>query len=325
MHFSTLNRERHQWLWQVAVFWGGAIMPAFAAVAETGAPTVRIFEWQPFLAPFHAVVLHLPIGFLTVSFILELHRFFRPKEELRQINTLILALSLATGIITAAFGLMRAGTGGYDQHAIDLHRAYGLAVLACTLVALVLQRLAYRDQAGRGWICAYRGQLGITLALLVVAGHLGGNLTHGEKYLVENAPDFVRTLLEDDVPPNSKATEALDEKQRFYRERVQPVFAAKCYNCHGPDKQKGGYRLDLSDRALKGGESGKAGIKPFDPMESYLVRLILLPSDHDDVMPPSGKKPLSIEEIAAILEWIRNGALFPSAATSAAVPARRLS
>lgn len=50
----------------------------------------RLFEWRPFLAPFHAVVLHFPIGFLTLAGILEIYREFRPSLELRRVTLLVL-------------------------------------------------------------------------------------------------------------------------------------------------------------------------------------------------------------------------------------------
>ena len=33
---------------------------------------------------------------------------------------------------------------------------------------------------------------------------------------------------------------------------IQPLLAASCYECHGPEKQKGGLRVDLKAAALKG-------------------------------------------------------------------------
>src|SRR5438874_2154166 len=36
---------------------------------------------------------------------------------------------------------------------------------------------------------------------------------------------------------------------------VQPIFKANCVTCHGPDKQRGGLRLDTK-AALQGGDSG---------------------------------------------------------------------
>ena len=54
---------------------------------------------------------------------------------------------------------------------------------------------------------------------------------------------------------------------------VQPILAKSCYSCHGPDKQRGGLRLDLKARALKGGDNG-AAIVPGKGADSLLVRYV---------------------------------------------------
>ncbi|MEO6786717.1 MAG: c-type cytochrome domain-containing protein, partial [Chthoniobacteraceae bacterium] len=226
---------------------------------------------------------------------------------------------LLSGIVSAMLGILRATGGGYETRAVDSHRWTGIAVVVTTLLTFVVQRFAYRDETRRALTVAYRSLLTATLTLLVIAGHIGGNLTHGAKYLTENAPAFVRDFFEEKSPETADATPAgkLDEKQRFFAERVQPILEAKCIRCHGLEKQKGDYRLDEPVVALKGGESGKAAIKPGDPLGSELVRLILLPPDDDDVMPPKGKEPITGEEVLTIIRWIQKGAPFPAAATSA--------
>ena len=286
------------------------------ASATTGLhPT---FLWRPFLAPFHAVVLHFPIGFVTMVLVLELYRFFRPNAELKRVTTLTLWLSLLSGGVAAMLGILRATNGGYEPNDLESHRWTGLAVVTCTLLALGTQYLAYRDE-GR-WVrtLAYRFLIVATLGLLVAAGHKGGNLTHGSKYLTENAPVFLRTLMGESEAAGdpSTAVAGLDERQRFFVEHVRPIFERKCVRCHGPEKQKGDYRLDQADLALKGGESGKLAIKPGDALGSELVRLILLPPGDDDIMPPSGKEAVTPEETLTIIRWIQKGALFPVAATS---------
>jgi uncharacterized membrane protein len=290
-----------------------------ATALAQGAPSGKVFQWHPFLAPFHSVVLHLPIGFLMMAFILELYRLGRPSEELKRVVTLVVWFSLLSGITTAAFGILRAGGGGYEPHAVELHRWTGLFVPVCTLATLALQRWAYRSGA-TGVTFAFRSSLFCTLALLVVAGHFGGNLTHGSGYLVENAPAFVRDLLEPARPADSVQPGEGTEQQQFYTHKVEPILKEKCYRCHGPEKQKSGYRLDQPELALKGGESGKAAIKPGDVLGSNLARLILLPPDHDDVMPPRGKEPLKLEELMNIVHWIRSGAVFAGGSKVAAGP-----
>ena len=149
--------------------------------------------------------------------------------------------------------------------------------------------------------------------MLVIAGHQGGNLTHGSKYLVENAPGFVKTLLDETAPAEGKIEKGSAGGENLFAAKVRPLLEAKCLQCHGAAKHKGGYRLDVSEMALKGGESGRAAIKPGNPLESNLVRLILLPRDSDDVMPPDGKEPLTSDEIMILIRWIQAGAPFDEA------------
>src|SRR2546427_10293976 len=40
-----------------------------------------------------------------------------------------------------------------------------------------------------------------------------------------------------------------------FENEVKPLLAAHCVQCHGPEKQKSGLRLDQKEAALKGGGS----------------------------------------------------------------------
>ena len=301
------------WLLPVALLLFATLSVLAAGESAAAVPsTPKIFQWRPFLAPFHAVVLHYPIGFITMAFLLEIYGMRQPSLEVKRITRFVIWISLISGIVAATFGILRAAGGGYEHRAVETHRWTGLGVVACTLATLALQKFTCRDNARRAWTYAYRSLLTVTLGLLVVAGHMGGNLTHGSKYLTENAPTFVRELLTDEPMEKTEETPAanLDEGQRFFVEQVQPILNAKCVRCHGSEKQKGGYRLDQPEMALKGGESEKPSIKPGNPLESRLAQLILLPPGHDDIMPPEGKEPLTPEEIGVVLHWIRIGAPF---------------
>lgn len=280
--------------------------------ARAAAPAEGLFQWRPFLAPFHSVVLHLPIGFITAAFLLELYRFFKPSEEVRRITAWALIMSFVTGVITAVFGWMRGGTGDYEPALLQKHTIYGIAVPVALLATIALQWVAYREGGRKLSRNLYFASLLATVGLVTVAGHYGGDLTHGSKYLTEYAPNFVKKLLEEESA-QAVVTEKKrqDENARFFEEKVQPILASKCIACHGAEKQKGHYRMDKAEAALKAGESGKTPIKPGDPLGSYVVQLILLPPDHDDLMPPVGKKQLKPEETIVLIEWIRNGAKYP--------------
>lgn len=282
------------------------------AVLATAGSAGASFDLRRFLAPFHSVVLHYPIGFLTLAFILELWSLRNRSRELRTVIHLVVGLGALTSILSAALGLFRAGDGEYEAGSLNEHKWYGIGVTAASVVAYGLLK-GYRAQPLRAWLLgAYRGVLLVSIGLLAITGHLGGNLTHGSNYLFEGAPDFIKAMMaEENFETDAAPT---DEQQRYFVEQIRPIFEAKCYSCHGAEKQRGDYRLDDPVIALKGGESGDPAIKPGDPLGSHLVRLIVLPPDDDDVMPPAGKLALSPEEIGRVIQWIKVGAVFPGEA-----------
>src|SRR5437868_5869638 len=63
-------------------------------------------------------------------------------------------------------------------------------------------------------------------------------------------------------------------KQIDFVADIQPIFEAKCVKCHGPEKQKSGYRLDEKNTALHGGDEHAPNIKPGDADGSPLVRFV---------------------------------------------------
>lgn len=90
---------------------------------------------------------------------------------------------------------------------------------------------------------------------------------------------------------------------------IQPIFIKRCFECHGPDKVKGGLRLDAKAEAMKGGKSGKPAIAPGKSSESELIRRVAT-DDMDDRMPPKGE-PLEPAQIAALRAWMDAGAVWP--------------
>ena len=82
-----------------------------------------------------------------------------------------------------------------------------------------------------------------------------------------------------------------------------------CLSWHGATKDKGELKLDSKASAMKDGENGVC-IVPGKPLESSLYMLITLPEDHDDVMPPDGREPLTPEESMELIHWIQAGASF---------------
>jgi hypothetical protein len=94
----------------------------------------------------------------------------------------------------------------------------------------------------------------------------------------------------------------------FSRE-VRPILSQHCFKCHGPDKQKGGLRLDQRESAVKPAKSDAIAIVPGKSEASELLRRVTS-HDDDDVMPPheGGNKPLTASQIKTLRAWIAAGA-----------------
>ncbi|TDJ74582.1 MAG: DUF1553 domain-containing protein [Planctomycetota bacterium] len=94
---------------------------------------------------------------------------------------------------------------------------------------------------------------------------------------------------------------------------VRPILARRCFECHGPDKQKGSLRLDVRDSLFRGPDPDFPPVVPGDLEASGLFERVTLPADDPDVMPAKGE-PLSVDEIEVLRKWITAGAPAPASA-----------
>jgi mono/diheme cytochrome c family protein len=108
--------------------------------------------------------------------------------------------------------------------------------------------------------------------------------------------------------PGATGAEAVD-----YVRDIRPILSRKCYSCHGPKKQKSGFRLDTVAAAIEGGEAGPAIV----PGKSNRSRLIQVVTGADEVpaMPPEGPR-LTAKQIALLRAWIDQGAKGPTGETA---------
>src|SRR2546423_1629918 len=111
-----------------------------------------------------------------------------------------------------------------------------------------------------------------------------------------------------------RAAGAATSKPIDFATQIQPILKQACYDCHGPQKQKGKLRLDSRELAMSGGGSGPS-ITPGDGAHSYLVKRLLGDGDEDRM--PLKRDPLTAEQIALIKTWIDQGAKWPDAANVA--------
>jgi len=96
---------------------------------------------------------------------------------------------------------------------------------------------------------------------------------------------------------------------------IRPLFESHCFECHGPEKQKASFRLDLRAAAMKGGSDGPA-ILAGKSGESSLIEHVSAPVGDEARMPPKGEG-LSAAEIDLLKRWIDAGAPWPDALAGA--------
>lgn len=120
------------------------------------------------------------------------------------------------------------------------------------------------------------------------------------------------------APPKKRAAldpaelpEPLNRPVKYFGD-VHPVLAKHCVSCHGPDKQKGGLRLDSQEAALKGGSSYGPALVPGKSAESPLI-LFMAHLEPDMEMPPD-EDMLPEATLAVLRAWIDQGAKWPAKA-----------
>lgn len=106
--------------------------------------------------------------------------------------------------------------------------------------------------------------------------------------------------------------QAPEQGVEFFEKKVRPVLFEKCLSCHGEKVQQGRLRLDNRASFLKGGERGAIFVVNA-PEKSLLLHAVQY-RDPNLQMPPKGK--LSEEQIAALTDWIKMGAPYPSNKTA---------
>lgn len=113
------------------------------------------------------------------------------------------------------------------------------------------------------------------------------------------------------------AEEPSADQLRFFEEKVRPLIAENCFECHSEKKQQGDVRLDRRDTVFP------HLIVAGQPDQSRLLQ-VLKYDPNDTRMPPKAK--LSQDKIDLLTEWVKQGAPWPAdsaaAPTHASIPRR---
>ena len=252
-----------------------------------------------FLGRFHVLVLHLPIGMIVALFVLE---YLSRKERYRYLEAASPYLWGATAIsalVTVLLGYMHFAEGGFTGASGDQHRFFG------TVTAVIATGVAFLRMGS--FASSYKPLFFpaslVLLVLVSITGHYGGNLTHGSTFLVEYAPQPLRSLA--GLAPRRTITSVSAADP--FADVVGPMFLERCGGCHNDDKRESDLVLTTYAGVMRGGESGRVVVAGNTDL-SELLRRISLPHDDEEFMPAEGKTSLTDDQVAIIRWWIGAGA-----------------
>jgi uncharacterized membrane protein len=250
--------------------------------------------WLQTIGRMHPLILHFPIVILLIAMLMEFFRF-KPENTANNFYRNFLQNLLLVGALFAAvtviMGLFLSKEEGYSGDTLTWHKWTGAGIFfIASFIYWIRNNNWYKAPVAKA------GAL-ITVIGLILTGHYGAALTHGEDFIFE--PILSNRAVE--VVPIDKAV--------VFDHVILPILEQKCVSCHNPDKIKGELMLTDAKSLLKGGKSGKLFV-PGNPDISLLLQRVHLPLDEKKHMPPTGKPQLTAQEIRLLTLWVKADASF---------------
>ena len=253
------------------------------------------------LGRLHPLIVHLPVGFIIVGLLLQVYD--RKQKQYPSVIALIYLWAGFSAILACITGYLHYLGEGYAYNSVKLHLWSGIATALFSF--LMWARLKGASRLGALSKVPIVVLSVLFFLLISFTGHQGGNITHGEDYLVAPLPNGIKSALGYEVFEATEIvlTDEHWEHANLYTEVVQPILNNNCVSCHNQKKKKGELLLTSVENILQGGEHG-AVVTKGQPNESDLFRRMNLPKVDEQHMPPDGKTQPSKEEIKIIGVWI---------------------
>ncbi len=178
---------------------------------------------------FHPLIVHLPIGFIVLGILIELNKkkFGWSNEALK----FIFFWASLTGFFSIISGFFQYQNGGYLWDTIQNHFISGVltTILSFSFYLKLIEYSIFKSIPRKLLTIA-------NSIILVLTGHLGGNITHGEEHLFEPINNLVGINEEETL--TVKYYEDFEEKPLF-SSLIRPIIDEKCVKCHNSKKSNG--------------------------------------------------------------------------------------
>src|SRR5690606_9053049 len=135
-----------------------------------------MFDFEMFFGRFHPLIVHIPIGFLTIAILFKILDIRSQSPTYRAALKVTSLLSAAIAVVTCITGLLLSVAGTYPVDELDRHKWSGI-LLALFITGWYLVEFQWNTKP---WI--NDDVVAITSVFLLVTGHRGGILTHGDNY-----------------------------------------------------------------------------------------------------------------------------------------------
>lgn len=268
-----------------------------------------------FLGHFHPLVVHLPIGFLLLAGIFYFLGRKRKYEYLNKALPLTLGLSALSSVTAVGFGLLLANSGSYEGDSLFWHKWLGIGVGVLAVVAWLWSiNIIGGEKKIPSWMVA------LLVGLLFLTGHQGGNLTHGEGYLLSYAPAFAQKMFGAEMAKgmNYGNYPESPDSTMIFGHLIHQTLEQKCIACHNEDTQRGDLNLTTKETIMKGGDGGVVLVKG-EALESELFHRVTMNANSVKFMPPKGE-PLTYQEVRLLEYWIEQGASFDMVISEQNIP-----
>jgi len=254
----------------------------------------------------------MPIGFMVLALMLDFGQLLPEKlrEKLPK-TTWLHALVVLASTGAVFHGILLYAGGGYEGSELaEKHLKGGCLFLTLATVIFLFKLWVTKEKLSRLGTAPLTV---ISMIIMSISAHDGASLTHGESYLSQYAPEFLKPILEPGYEPPKpkppKPPEATFADENIYEVAIQPIFDRVCISCHKESKSKGKLRMDSFAELAKGGAEGSA-YEPGDIEGSLIIERMILPIDdeYEEHMPPQGKPQHTDDELAILKWWIEIGA-----------------
>lgn len=272
---------------------------------------VPVFEyWWQLIGKFHPLIIHFPIVFVCLLFLLDLFiQFVQKDESIFKLRSYILYISLVTSIVAFLTGLLAAGF--YPEMDLLVERHKTLAILSLSFLTIHAVVWFYSKLRSKYFLVFLLLSFA-TLVLISLTGEAGAIIVRETTPFQTKVDYRKRTrILNDGYEVLKFPPEKLESylRENITYSDVHEVFVRnRCSNCHSEQFNGNNFSGMTEGKTpwLELDDKGK--LKDFE--KSFFYTKVIL----KNTMPPKGEvravAGLNAAERLILLEWLVNNLKF---------------